>query len=288
MSQYPDATMSLPDDLITGEAVALDLPSASLVSRALAQSLDALILFTIMYLGFFLVLPLVSVVDIALFTALTLFLYLGVLVGIPTTMETVTRGYSVGKLVAGLRVVRDDGGPVRFRHAVIRGLTGVIELYSPPLFFAPAMISSLMSKKSKRVGDRLAGTYVVRVRGGRFMSPILEMPPELSSWAVAADLGRVPDQLAVAVNQFLFRRTQLSPAARQQLAVRLADRAAGYVAPPPPPGTYPERFLMALLTERYRRDLARLRRTEAEHRIRAERNLVASPLSVTGSRLIGE
>jgi uncharacterized RDD family membrane protein YckC len=288
MSRPTDAAVSQPDDLVTGEAVTLDLPAASFVSRALALSLDALILIAVLYLTSVLLLPSMASLDLAMFLALLLIMYLGVLVGIPVTVETLTRGYSVGKLAAGLRVVRDDGGPIRFRHALIRGLTGVIELYSPPFYFTPALVSSLMSKKGKRIGDRLAGTYVIRVRGGRFISPVLVMPPELASWAVTADLGRIPSRLALAINQFLHRMSQLSPMARQQLAVRLADQAVRFVAPPPPPGTYPERFLMALLTERYRRDLARIQGAEQKRRRRAEQNHAASPLSATSSRLIGE
>lgn len=284
-----DDAVTLPDDLVTGEAVALDLPAASFVSRAFALSLDVLILFTLLFLLFmFVVVPISTAVDPAMFLALVLIVYVGVLVGVPTAVETVTRGYSAGKLAAGLRVIRDDGGPIRFRHALIRGLAGVVELYSPPFYFTPALVSSLMSKKGKRLGDRLAGTYVVRVRGGRFLSPILVMPPELSSWAVAADIGRIPDRLALAANQFLGRMPQLTPAARQQLVVRLADQTARFVAPPPPPGTYPERFLMAVLTERYRRDLARIQRSEVKRRSRADQNHATSPLSVTSSRLIGE
>jgi uncharacterized RDD family membrane protein YckC len=288
MSHPVNDAATSPDDLVTGEAVALDLPAASFVSRALAQALDVLILFTLLWLVFMLLLPGVETMSEALLAAIALIMYVGVLVGVPAAMETFSRGYSVGKLTAGLRVVRDDGGPIRFRHALIRSLAGVVELYSPPFYFTPALVSSLMSKKSKRLGDRLAGTYVVRVRGGLFLSPILFMPPELASWAVAADMGRIPDRQALAANQFLHRMPQLTPVARQQLAVRLADQMARFVAPPPPPGTYPERFLLAVLTERYRRDLSRIQRAERLRRSRAERNHAVSPLSVTSSRLIGE
>ena len=40
----------------------------------------------------------------------------------PTTVETLTRGKSLGKLVFGLRAVRDDAGPITFQHAFVRAL----------------------------------------------------------------------------------------------------------------------------------------------------------------------
>ena len=46
----------------------------------------------------------------------------------PIAVETLSHGRSLGKLACGLRVVRDDGGPIRFRHALVRGAIGVVEI----------------------------------------------------------------------------------------------------------------------------------------------------------------
>lgn len=58
------------------------------------------------------------------------------LVGYPLAIETATRGRSIGKIVMGLRVVSDDGGPERFRQALFRALASVVEIWmllgSPP------------------------------------------------------------------------------------------------------------------------------------------------------------
>src|SRR5919112_957635 len=84
-----------------------------------------------------------------------------VFVVVPTTVETLTRGRSLGKVAAGIRIVRDDGGPVRFRHALIRALAGVGEIWLT--LGAVALITSMLNDRGKRVGDLLAGTYAVRV-----------------------------------------------------------------------------------------------------------------------------
>ena len=95
------------------------------------------------------------------------------LVVVPVTVETLSRGRSLGKLATGLRVVRDDGGAIRFRHALIRGLTGFLEIYLT--LGGLALAVSLFNDKSRRLGDLMAGTYAVRSRvpvpSGPFRSP---------------------------------------------------------------------------------------------------------------------
>src|SRR5690625_7837757 len=85
-------------------------------------------------------------VDDALAGALINLLIFVTLVGVPTLVETLTRGRSLGKLALGLQIVRDDGGPIRFRHAFIRALVGVGEIW---LFGGMvAVIVSLLDRKS--------------------------------------------------------------------------------------------------------------------------------------------
>ena len=280
------AELGLDEDLVTGEAVVLDLRPASFAGRALALAVDLVVMLATGLLLGWLLLTVVLTGDAAAAGAITLVASVAVLVGLPVTVETVTRGRSLGKLAAGLRVVRDDGGPIRFRHALIRGLVAVGEIYLTT--GSVALISSLANRRGKRIGDMLAGTYVVRERTAGRGSPMALMPPELAGWAAGCDLGRVPDRLAAAARQFLGRAAALHPASRQQLGLALATQLRHHVAPPPPDGTHPEAFISAVLAERRERDLARLRR-EAELRVeRARRRAAASPLSAAGTSLVGE
>src|SRR3712207_4002260 len=117
------------EGILTGEGVLLDARPASFATRLLAGLLDVVVLAAVL-IG-------VGVVGGALGAevgpqaaqALLVGSMVLVLVVIPTTVETLTRGRSLGKLAAGIRIVRDDGGPVRFRQALIRSLTGVGELW---------------------------------------------------------------------------------------------------------------------------------------------------------------
>jgi uncharacterized RDD family membrane protein YckC len=193
-------------------------------------------------------------VDSAAVAALSLVGVVAILVGMPTIIETMTRGRSVGKIAAGLRVVRDDGGPVRFRHAFVRALFMIVDFW---LFFgAVGLITSLISSKGKRLGDHFAGTVVIRERvpaAAAMRMQTYSMPPALEGWASSLDLTRLPDVTVMQTRQFLSRASTIDLGVRSTMGLQLAAEISSYVAPPPPPGTPPEIYLTAVLTERMRR-----------------------------------
>ena len=247
-------------EVVTGEGVRLDLRPATFASRAIGGVID-LVVEGVVLAGLLVGSShLVTGLDGAAAAALTLTLVVLVVVGLPTAVETLTRGRTLGKLALGLRTVRDDGGPIRFRHALIRALVGVVEILL--LVGAPALICSLGSPTGKRFGDLVAGTYVVRERGTVTAAPIAQVPPHLVGWVTHADIGRLPDGMALSVRQLLGRATSLHPTSRQALALQLARSVALHVSPPPPAATHPEDFLAAVLAERRRRDELRLAREQ--------------------------
>jgi uncharacterized RDD family membrane protein YckC len=283
----PYADRRLIEDLVTGEAVVLDLRSASFASRALALVIDLVALAAVAALVIWLLVVALDtdVLDEAASGAVGLVAFLAVLLGVPITVETMTRGRSLGKWVTGLRVVRDDGGPIRARHALIRGLLAVVEIYWT--LGSIALITSLVNRRGKRLGDLLAGTYVLRERAPRRQpSPLYPPSAQLRAWSRASDLAELPDRLSLAVRQFLIRGRRLNSASRTRIALALAAHVSGFVAPPPPAGTPPEEFLNAVLVERHDRDLARLTREAQAQAARQARRAAASPLSVVGSGLV--
>jgi uncharacterized RDD family membrane protein YckC len=249
------------DDLVTGEAVALDLPAASVGLRVASGLIDVGVELVLLVGCVALALTSVSSADDALVGVAGVVVAVLVFVALPATLETLTRGRSVGKLALGLRTVRDDAGPISFRHAFTRALVGFVEIWV--LYGVPALVCALVNPRGKRVGDLLAGTYVVRTRFPRPVVRLAFMPPTLAPWAGAADMAPLPDALALAVRQFLDRAGSLDPASRAAIGTDLADRVLGHVAPPPPPGQHPETVLAAVLAERRRRDADRLARETA-------------------------
>jgi uncharacterized RDD family membrane protein YckC len=278
-----EGQLAADDDVITGEAVLVDVWPASFVTRALALSLD---LFVQALIGIALTIVLARTMssrDDAANAAITLVTVLTVLIVIPVLIETFTRGRSLGKLAAGLRVVRDDGGPIRARHAIIRGLLGFIEFYAT--LGSLAMITSLANRRGKRLGDLLAGTYVIRERAPRPIPSGVRMPPGLGAFAAGIDLGRIPDELALAARQFLTRTAPLTMPARDRLARELAAAMVPLVQPPPPPGTSAEHFIAAVLAERTRREYARLSHDVSVRQHREQQRRQA-PLGTIGTSLM--
>ena len=116
------------DDLVTGEAVALDLPHAGLGLRICSGIIDLVVGFAALWGLQWVAYSLAGAGDDALVGAAITIATIGAMVAIPTTFETLTRGKTLGHLALGLRTVRDDAGPISFRHAVTRAMVGVIEI----------------------------------------------------------------------------------------------------------------------------------------------------------------
>ena len=241
------------EGVVTGEGVLLETRPAAFASRMVGGLIDAAVYVggTLAAVWFVGVLGVGDGYSSTIFTVLTMVV---VLVGVPVTVETLTRGRSIGKLAMGMRIVRDDGGPITVRHALVRALVGVVELWLT--IGVIAIVASAVHPRGKRLGDMLAGTYAARVRGRRTVPVVVAVPPHLQAWASAADIARLPDGLALAVRQFLGRARLLHPASRVELGSRLTAQVQAYVRPLPPAGVHPEDFLAAVIAERRTRELA--------------------------------
>jgi len=243
-------------DLVTGEAVVLELRLAKLASRLLSLLIDLAVQLVLLFVGLAIIGGVADSADDAAAAAIVSVFLVSVIVGYPVVFETLSRGRTLGKLALGLRVVREDGGPIRFRHALVRALAAVIEIWITA--GAVALVVSLASSQGKRLGDFLAGTVVVRERVPKGSAAVVTMPPQLAYWASGLDLSRLPDDLALAARQFLSRSRELAPEIRESMGARLAASVAACTNPPAPPGVPAWAYLSAVLAERRRRETARL------------------------------
>ncbi|MDM7831736.1 RDD family protein [Cellulomonas edaphi] len=250
------------DGIVTGEGVLLDSQAASVASRLLGALIDVAVLAVVVIVAALTTVGIVSssgssaAADVG-----TIVFLVVIMLVLPVTVDTLTRGRSLGKVVVGIRIVRDDGGPIVFRQAFVRALTGVVELWLT--FGIVATICSMVHPQGKRVGDILAGTYAVRVRGATKARAPIVAPPHLTAWAQRAEVARLPDGLALTVRQFLHRAGQLHPASRVEIGSGLTAEVGRYVQPLPPVGTHPEDFLAAVLAERRRREVDAMSRAAA-------------------------
>ena len=166
-------------------------------------------------------------------------------------VESVFQACLPSKLAVGGRIVRSDGGATGFRHAFIRALVGVFELWLT--VGAVAALVGAFTPRSQRLGDLLAGTYSERTRTPRLPEAAPGVPPQLAEWATIADVGRLPDRLARRLAQFGRSARSMDPPARARLGASLAAEAAEFVSPVP--AVDPETLIIGVVAVRREREL---------------------------------
>jgi uncharacterized RDD family membrane protein YckC len=224
--------------IATPEGVPLDLVVAGLGSRFIATMLDVAIELAAIF-AIYLVFDSTTHNGFA-DAAFSILLFL-VLFGYDVCFEVANSGRTIGKMAAGLRVVKHDGRGVDFVTSAVRNILRLVDFL--PLFYAVGAVSIVATRDHQRVGDIAAGTIVVRERRNaptiRHM-PVYSTLPDRSylTWDVSAVS---PEEVAT-VRRFLERRFSLTPAARAQLGWELASRLRPRVTGAPD-NWHPEQFL---------------------------------------------
>ena len=230
--QYEERTR-----IATPEGVELELVLAGLASRFIAELFDAALI--LLLLATLIALAVLAggaggviLVSIALGGVMLLSVAYNV------AFEVLASGRTPGKRWTGLRVVMEGGDPVGLRASAVRNLVRLLE--GPPLWYAPAIVSILVTRRNQRLGDLAANTLVVREpRARRKSAPPPAAAPlspalRLADWDVSA----ITQEDLAAVRTFLARRGGFTPAARdglaRDLAARLSAKVAGHPANLPP------------------------------------------------------
>ncbi|GAA5068086.1 RDD family protein [Lysobacter panacisoli] len=141
-------------EVVTPEGVALHLPAAGPVPRALAWVIDFLIRMAMVF---------VSGIVFGLlgrggfgFQAVMVFL---VYWFYPVLFEAMWNGRTPGKRALGLRVIANNGAPVGWLAAFSRNLLRVVDML--PFGYATGLVAGLLDPWGRRLGDMVAGTLVV-------------------------------------------------------------------------------------------------------------------------------
>jgi len=230
------------EGIVTPEAVVLRFETAGVPSRALAKALDfgvggAFVLALFVVAGM-----LGGAMDSATATVLALVGTTIALFAYPAASEA-RYGRTLGKAAAGLRVVTVEGGPVRGRHATIRSALQAVDLLLPPLGVV-AVLSALASPLDQRLGDRVAGTLVLRGRSGADDARAVAFPPlpGYEAYVASLDVTAVTPEQYEVLRSFLTRVTALEADARYHLATTLAGPLSRAMGHPLPAGLHPELF----------------------------------------------
>jgi uncharacterized RDD family membrane protein YckC len=160
--------------------------------------------------------------------------------------ETLWQGQTPGKRVAKIRVVQDDGRPIRLAQAALRSLLRTID----DTFFI-GVFFILFQKREKRIGDLVAGTIVIQEIQSDRKAPSLAISPEAQQLAAKlpamADMSQlIPDDYAV-VREYLTRRTKMATKARNDKSLELARQLRLLIKLEEiPTGTTSDQFLEAV------------------------------------------
>jgi uncharacterized RDD family membrane protein YckC len=217
-------------DIETPEHVRFSYTLAGFGSRFLAALLDHIIqgiglsLFLLAFAVLAEVYPPIAQRDIAILAvviAASAFLFIGYYI----IFEIMWNGQTPGKRRAGLRVIRDNGTPITFTESLLRNLLRPVDML--PAYYGVGIISMLISRQSKRLGDFVAGTVVVRERVGEVPQVAEEGVTRITSDAQVELLmplvATLPEQDREAVERFVERRDEVEQAVRTRLATKLSS-----------------------------------------------------------------
>ncbi|MEN8179222.1 MAG: RDD family protein [Pseudomonadota bacterium] len=131
----------------------------------------------------------------------------------PVVFELHT-GATPGKKAMGIWVIQDNGTPVTVASSIIRNLLRTVDFL--PLLYAFGLLSMLIDREFKRLGDLAAGTLVVY----RDQPLKQEISAEEGVIKPPADLSREEQKVMLA---FVERGESLSAARRIELAELLTE-----------------------------------------------------------------
>jgi uncharacterized RDD family membrane protein YckC len=194
-------------------------------------------------------------VRLYVFAALTLAVQLGSLIYFSTT-ELLIRGQTFGKRTCGLRVVKADGFALDPGSVLLRNLFRVIDQLSP-LWIVP-----LLSTRSQRFGDMVAGTLVVadsQDQISQLRAKLMARDASESRFRFdAAMLNHTRPSDVEALERILERWPSLTDRQRTMLLDRMVEPLAKRLAAPSPATADRQEFLVELLSAIYRRESRRL------------------------------
>jgi len=141
-----------------------------------------------------------------------------------TLFEALNGGRTPGKQALGIRVVMDTGRSITPPASLVRNLVRFIDCYFPALPFVPALVSIVLHRSNKRLGDMAAGTIVVRDRPTDWTLATPVPTPEEAVSELETGPPDLSEEEFRLLDRFLGRLNDLTPETRTRIAADLARR----------------------------------------------------------------
>jgi uncharacterized membrane protein SpoIIM required for sporulation/uncharacterized RDD family membrane protein YckC len=136
--------------------------------------------------------------------------------------EGIWDGQTPGKRIMKLRVVRDGGFSVTFGASAVRNLLRAIDILG---VYLVAIVVALTNKSRKRLGDIVAGTFVIKEERAKSQA-MHTSPVPVQNRNLFAQLS---DEEYSVLERYMERRTTLEPARRDAIVAQLAVRFASHL-----------------------------------------------------------
>jgi uncharacterized membrane protein SpoIIM required for sporulation/uncharacterized RDD family membrane protein YckC len=144
--------------------------------------------------------------------------------------EALWDGQTPGKKLLHIRVVQDGGYSVSFGASAVRNIARIVDM-QPVFTYGVGVVSASLAKSGKRLGDMMAGTFVVQER--------IDQSPVIAIDAKATDEVPVTASLSTAeydlLERFLSRAAALAPLRLATLADQLSVKLAPHMPNEPLP-----------------------------------------------------
>src|SRR6266508_3324235 len=141
-----------------------------------------------------------------------------------TLFEALNGGRTPGKQALGIRVVMDTGRSITPPASLVRNLVRFIDCYFPALPFVPALVSIVLHRSNKRLGDMAAGTIVVRDRPTDWTLATPVPTPEEAVSELETGPPDLSEEEFRLLDRFLGRLSDLTPEIQTRIAADLARR----------------------------------------------------------------
>ncbi len=234
----------------TPEGVTFSMTLASMVSRTLAWSIDAVVILSAIFI-LNKILTIVGIVSVDIAGAFMMIGSFVLAVGYGIFFEWRWRGQTIGKRLFKITVVDAGGLPLSFAQVAIRNLLRFIDRLL--MFYFVGGVAALLSKRNQRLGDLAAGTVVIR--------QVQTVEPSIDTvgsdkYNSFRDYPHLENRLRQAVDpeerrlmvEALLRRQQMNSEARLALFDKMAASLAERV-------TFPAEATAQLASEQYVRNV---------------------------------
>jgi uncharacterized membrane protein SpoIIM required for sporulation/uncharacterized RDD family membrane protein YckC len=151
--------------------------------------------------------------------ALSVLLGFAIVWGYYVVFEALWDGQTPGKRWLGIRVVQDGGYSVSFGASAARNLLRIVDFL--PALYGVGLTSVAINKSGKRIGDMVAGTFVVHEQ----LAIVAAAPTRAAEGVAAVAItSRLTEEEYALLGRFVSRRAQLDAELRTSFASQLAER----------------------------------------------------------------